>query len=51
MPRMLSIAKIDTASTVSMVSRRMLLLSVFAAEHAEPTARLAAALQGRAKDV
>ena len=51
MPRMLSIAKIDTASTVSMVSRRMLLLSVFAAERAEPTAHLVAALQGRAKNV
>ena len=42
MPRMLSIAKIDTASTVSMVSRRALLL-VFASEHAKPAAHVVAA--------
>ena len=42
MPRMLSIAKIDTASTVSMVSRRVLLL-VFASEHAKPAAHVVAA--------
>ena len=44
MPRMLSIAKIDTASTVSMVSRRMLLLSGVAAEHAKPAAHVVAVL-------
>ena len=42
MPRMLSIARIDTAATVSMVSRRALLL-VFASEHAKPAAHVAAA--------
>ena len=44
MPRMPSIAKIDTASTVSMVSRRTLLLLVFASEHAKPAAHVVAVL-------
>ena len=44
MPRMPSITKIDTASTVSMVSRRTLLLLVFASEHAKPAAHVVAVL-------